>query len=388
MRDALSRAPLTPAEVAGLIEDPDRITLVAQPIVDARRGVVAGYELLSRFRLEQPAPPDHVFAEAMRHGLADRLEAAVVTHALALAEHRPRNTFVTVNVDPRQLRSRAVLDALEKARSLSGVVIELTEHGEPDDLDALREALRGLRAQGALSAIDDAGAGYSGLKQILELQPQFLKIDRDLVTNLHTNEAKRALVQMLGELAARLDAWVIAEGIEHEAELVVLQRLGVPLVQGWFLGRPAAPWAELRNEAFDILAGRTSLPSVQRQVGDVLEPCPIVADGAWPDAPIAVALQEDRRIAALRVRSGGVPMERGGHEVMTVHQDTPLSAAALRAATRPEPVRWDPLVGVDDLGCYLGVVSMQRLVCALAASEEPERTPLRRLSLLPAPGTS
>jgi hypothetical protein len=50
-------------------------------------------------------------------------------------------------------------------------------------------------------------------------------------------------------------------------------------------------------------------------------------------------------------------------------------------------VRWDPLVGVDDLGCYLGVVSMQRLVCALAASEEPERTPLRRLSLLPALGT-
>lgn len=383
MRDAAARAPLSLVELAGLIEDPGRLALVGQPIVDTRRGRIAGYELLSRFVLDRPAPPDHVFAEALRHGLADRLEAAVIERALALVPGRPANCFVTINVDPRQLRSQVVLDALDRPASLAGVVIELTEHGEPDDLKAMRETLLHLRKKGAFTAIDDAGAGYSGLKQIIELQPQFLKIDRDLVSNLHANEAKRALVQMLGELAGRLDAWVIAEGIEHEAELSALQQLGVPLAQGWFLAKPGPPWCEVRSEALDLLGTRSSMPSIPRRVGHLVEPCPVVLDGAWPEASIAIVLTPERRASVLRTRASCGMIERGSHELLTVLRDTGLAEAAYRAATRPERTRWDPLVCVDDEGRFVGVVPIQRLVCALAAATEPEREPLRRLSMVP-----
>ena len=223
MRDSSYRAPLSREDILRLIEEPGHIALVGQPIVETRRGRVGGYELLSRFALEQPVAPDQVFAEATRHGLADRLEGAVIETALRLVGTQPPNCFVTINVDPRQIRSRVVLDALDRPSSLRGIVLELTEHGEADDLDAMREVLEHVRARGANTAIDDAGAGYSGLKQILELRPQYLKIDRDLVSGLHQNEAKRALVQMLGELAGRLDAWVIAEGIEtrEQAKLIL-----------------------------------------------------------------------------------------------------------------------------------------------------------------------
>jgi EAL domain-containing protein (putative c-di-GMP-specific phosphodiesterase class I) len=385
VRDSSYRAPLTREQILRLIEEPGHIALVGQPIVETRRGRVGGYELLARFSLEQPVAPDQVFAEATRHGLADRLEGAVIETALGLVGTQPRNCFVTINVDPRQIRSRVVLDALDRPSSLSGIVLELTEHGEPDDLDAMREVLEHVRARGANTAIDDAGAGYSGLKQILELRPQYLKIDRDLVSGLHQNEAKRALVQMLGELAGRLDAWVIAEGIEHEAELVVLQQLGVPLTQGWFLSRPAPPWCEVRSEALDVLGARESIPMVGRRIGAEAEPCPLIGEEGWEHAPIAVGLDGEGRPRTLRLRTLHGVVERAPHETLIIRRDTSLGDAAWRAAARAERVRWEPLVCVDDRGAFLGVVAMERLVCALASAGEPERLPLRRLTQRPPP---
>lgn len=339
---------------------------MAQPIIDLPRGIVVGYEILSRFRLDHPMSPDRVFAAAARQGLGAELEARVLERGLVLAETLPDNCFLSLNVDPTLLATDRVLYALELRPSLAGLVFELTEHTAIEDLSAVVSAVAWLRERGGLVAMDDAGAGYSGLKQILELRPQLLKLDRALITDIDDDPAKRALVQMIGELAGRLDAWLLAEGIETEAELRVLRQLGVPLGQGYFLQRPGPPWAELRNEARGALTGSTAAlrsPSIAHRL---LEACATCGDDEpWPTAKISVRLAAGRPIA-MKVTEGYVSHERASHELLRVKRESPLPALGQRAITRDEAYCWDPLVCVDDLGQYVGIIRMPRLVSALA----------------------
>lgn len=363
--------PFTGEEVRALLAEPEKIALVAQPIVDVKRAVVTGYELLARFALGRPAPPDKVFAAAARLGLGAELEATVIARALDVAATRPANCFITINVDPLHILSTEVKALLDRPESFRGLVFEMTEQHAIRDVKALRTTLDSLRERGALIAIDDAGAGYSGLKQIIDLQPQLLKVDRDLVTGIHRNEAKRALVQMLGELAGRLDAWVLAEGIEDDEEAATLVQLGVPLVQGYFFGRPAPPWggidptaeALLRELARDTLASRET-------IDDLVERCLIVTgDEPWPErARCSVRIDETRRPIGMRVLGEDGARVRTGTELLRVKRGSPVADVALRAATRLERLRWDPCVCIDDRGGLEGIVPMQRLVCALATN--------------------
>lgn len=207
------------------------LQLVFQPIVDLRRGAVAGYETLVRFDGPVRAGPDRWFAEAARRGRQSELDHAVVERALALRSSLPRNTFLTINIEPESLHDRRVLQLLCD-HDLRGVAIEVTEHRALDELGPVRAALDRLRTAGALLAVDDAGAGYAGLQQILAMRPQILKVDRSLVEGIDTDEAKAALLEMLGVFAGRIDAWVLAEGVETRGEALRCASLGVPLAQG------------------------------------------------------------------------------------------------------------------------------------------------------------
>lgn len=224
--------------LSDVLADPGQPRLVFQPIVDLARGVVTGYECLARFDSEPYRTPDQWFAAAWRLDRGAELEALVVQRALAARDRLPPGTFLTVNITPSALQRDAVRRVVA-GRDLRRLVLELTEHDAFGDEDALRDALAGLRAQGALVALDDAGSGYAGLQQLLAVRPDIVKLDRSLVQDVDQDEAKLALVEMVGVLSGRLDAWLLAEGIETAAELEVFQRLGVPLGQGWHLGVPA-----------------------------------------------------------------------------------------------------------------------------------------------------
>jgi EAL domain-containing protein (putative c-di-GMP-specific phosphodiesterase class I) len=353
-------------DIRGLLADPDRLVLVVQPIVDLRRADIVGFEVLSRFRLERPLGPDRVFAAAARQGLAAELEALVITRAFALADRLPDNCFLSVNVDPGMLTSEPVRAALDARPSIAGLVLELTEHHVIEDLSAVTQAVRALVARGAMVAMDDAGAGYSGLKQILELRPQLLKLDRALIAGIDEDPAKRALVSMIGELAGRLDAWLLAEGIETGAELRILRQLGVPLAQGYFLARPAAPWPTLRPEALAISRGTPAYVRSPAVASRLLEACATCsADEPWPEAKLAVRLVAGRP-TALRVMEAGVSYERSEHQLLRIKRESSIADVAQRAVTRDPSSCWDPLVCVDDLGSFLGVIRMPILVSALA----------------------
>ncbi|HEX6242020.1 MAG TPA: EAL domain-containing protein, partial [Polyangiales bacterium] len=211
--------------------------LVFQPIVDLQRGLCAGYEVLARFQGPPRATPDAWFIAAHARGRGVELEALVIERALSQRRWLPRDCFLTINVAPAALLSESI-QTLLRSQLLSHVVFELTEHVPVADYDLLVRAIREVKRLGALVAVDDAGAGYASLKHILLLRPDFVKLDRALVAGVHTDEAKAALVEMFGGFTSRIDAWLCAEGVEGAAELSRLIQLGVPLAQGYFLGRP------------------------------------------------------------------------------------------------------------------------------------------------------
>jgi EAL domain-containing protein (putative c-di-GMP-specific phosphodiesterase class I) len=117
------------------------------------------------------------------------------------------------------------------------VVLEVTEHAAVADYPAFRAAMAELGPKVRL-AVDDAGAGFASLRHILELRPAFVKLDRWLVADLESDDARQAMIVGLRHFARSTGCRLIAEGIETDRELAVLRTLDIPLGQGFLLGRP------------------------------------------------------------------------------------------------------------------------------------------------------
>jgi EAL domain-containing protein (putative c-di-GMP-specific phosphodiesterase class I) len=342
---------------------------VYQPIVDLARGVVVGYEALIRFVDYPVGNPEQWFAAAREYGVDAELQAAVLRAAFTERGTLPRNCFLTVNIGPEVLDSPVVRQIWRDQGDLRGIVVELTEHVAIDDHDALEPDLNGLRAAGALIAVDDAGSGYAGLTRLLALRPAMIKLDRELVRDIDHDEAKRALVEMVGTFAGRIDAWLLAEGIERAGELAALAELEVPLAQGYHLGRPAAPWASLTEAAEQALLGRRDLPTGD-SLRRLLEHPPVITDArlagdAFADRTVDLVVlcdEHHRPLAALDDRAAPIAIVA---PAMKINVDTPVSAAALRAITR---AGWaEPLLCTDNAGRYVGVVRIPRLLHTLGS---------------------
>jgi len=139
---------------------------------------------------------------------------------------------------------------------LAGLVIEITEHERVGDEDELRSQLAPLRERGARIAVDDAGAGYAGLQQVMRIHPDIIKLDRSLVAEVDSDPAKAALIDAFARFARGTGAVVCAEGIETAAELRVVADLDVTYGQGFGLGKPQAPWASMSSWVATTLSRR------------------------------------------------------------------------------------------------------------------------------------
>jgi EAL domain-containing protein (putative c-di-GMP-specific phosphodiesterase class I) len=148
----------------------------------------------------------------------------------------PEPAWLNINVSPELVLAGEPLAPI-LAGSARPVVLELTEHVAITDYPALRAALERLGPNVRL-AVDDAGAGFASLRHILELRPDYVKLDRAIVKGVDRDPARQALVAGLVYFAARTGAILVAEGVETEAEVHQVRELGVPLAQGYRLGRP------------------------------------------------------------------------------------------------------------------------------------------------------
>jgi EAL domain-containing protein (putative c-di-GMP-specific phosphodiesterase class I) len=208
-----------------------------QPILSMQPFQVVGFEALCRFAPEPYRTPDLWFAEAHAAGFGERLEVAVLRHAVEALRVLPAPVFVSVNASPATILGGSLPDVFA-GLPMRRLVLEVTEHARVPDYGALREALAPLRDAGAKLAIDDAGAGYSSLQHILHLRPDIIKLDMGLTRSVDRDPAKRALVAALCHFARETGCQIVAEGIETEAEFEALEGLGVAKGQGYLLGRP------------------------------------------------------------------------------------------------------------------------------------------------------
>jgi diguanylate cyclase (GGDEF)-like protein len=223
--------------------------VVVQPIVSVPDATVHAYEALARFDARGTSSPLHWFALADELAMRDRLELACLRAALRVMPDRPAGTAFTINLSAPLLLDPRVTAALDALPALDGLIIEVTENSLLDDSAEMRAEMARLTARGARFAVDDMGAGYSGLRQITTLRPSYLKLDRSLVTGIDRDPDRGALVGAMVGYARQTGGHLVAEGVETEAELAALVALGVPLVQGFHLARPDWPWPRLHRPA-------------------------------------------------------------------------------------------------------------------------------------------
>jgi EAL domain-containing protein (putative c-di-GMP-specific phosphodiesterase class I) len=226
---------------------------VFQPIVELTTGKWVGYEALTRF--SDGTRPDLRFLAADKVGMMVRLETACLREQVAMARRLPPGVFLSLNVSPAlAIELMPLIEVIEEADH--PVVLEVTEHVEIQDYPKLMAALNCLRARVRLS-VDDAGAGYAGLHHIVELRPQFVKLDISLVRNVDVDPARQAMVTGMAHFAEIVGCELIAEGIETANEMATVRLMGVKYGQGFFLAKPEEAGAEPAPRAAPLARKRT-----------------------------------------------------------------------------------------------------------------------------------
>lgn len=237
-RQAATRARRREKRIRRMIDEDDRLSIVFQPICSLS-GRTVGAEALARFHGPPKRAPDRWLAEAGTVGLRIELELEAAKRALSALPSLPPDIYLSVNLSPETLRSASFRKLLLENADPARIVVEVTEHARIDDYERLNVAFDRLREVGVRLAVDDAGAGFASLRHILRLAPHFIKLDRTLIDGIQADRSRQALAAGLISFADKIEATIIAEGIERSVEVDALRELGVDYGQGFFIAKPA-----------------------------------------------------------------------------------------------------------------------------------------------------
>jgi EAL domain-containing protein (putative c-di-GMP-specific phosphodiesterase class I)/DNA-binding response OmpR family regulator len=226
-----------------------RVTTMFQPIARSHDGSIFGYEILTRGPKESSfRNSDMLFSFAREsHLLWDLEELALESAVERLRESELGDKKFLVNLEAEMFERSEfrIHDLMTYFSAQKGnIVFELTERAAIEDYVAFRKLLEEFRNLGIEIAIDDAGSGYASLEAIAALSPDYLKITKSLVSTIAKEPIKQDVIRMLVELAAKTGAKTLAEGIETAEEYEWCSKLGVDLLQGYYIGRPSEHLAE------------------------------------------------------------------------------------------------------------------------------------------------
>jgi diguanylate cyclase (GGDEF)-like protein len=370
--------------------DSGAIEIVVQPIVDLAAGRTHAFEALSRFAGPGPASPAQWLAMAEPLGMRVELELACLQHSLALLSELPGGARLSVNLSAVALhdpRTRGLLRESHPER----LIIELTEESLITDMRSLRADLDPLLSCGITLAVDDMGAGYSNLRQVIELAPTLLKLDRTLVRGIDRDPSQRLLIDALTGYAQRTGAEIVAEGIETEAELEVIRALGISYGQGYLLARPAPPWPSVNLPASEQPPRR----DVARGSRPVTIPPDTTADQArqrfiaLPELESLTLVDGEHRPLALITRHrlltvlghrfgyalwGERPVARiADRYCLRLPAGTPIEELARKSLVRPLEHRHDPILLIDERGRLVGQVTMSDMLMASSPRHQAEQ---------------
>ena len=239
-------------ELKGILGE-KQLKAAFQPVRRLSDGAVTGFEALIRgpqgSALERPSA---LFSVSHQNDMDVELESLCLETIFAGLPRAVRSRQLFVNASATLLRHPIFLNARNLTainKSHPDVVLEISEKEVVGDWESFRDILQVVRKANFKIAIDDAGSGYSGLETILYLRPDYIKIADSLVRHLETDPIKREIIASLASIGRRINASLIAEGIEREEECAALRELGIEYGQGYLLGRPSFQAAAGRNGA-------------------------------------------------------------------------------------------------------------------------------------------
>lgn len=245
-------------ELKKIIKEEEVYTLF-QPIVKLPEYEIIGYEALTRgLGHGEFERPDKLFKMAYESDLLIELERLCRKKALTAASNMKSEHMLFMNVEPdsvndpelRQIAASTLL--FDSSLTPDRIVLEITERSAIMAFSAFRGALEYFRALGFKIAIDDAGAGYATLQSILELRPDFIKLDMSLIRDIDTDNVKQQLVRALGGFGQGTNVSMIAEGIETKAELRTLLKMDMNLGQGFVFAYPSEPFPKIRKHMINL----------------------------------------------------------------------------------------------------------------------------------------
>jgi EAL domain-containing protein (putative c-di-GMP-specific phosphodiesterase class I) len=226
----------------------DTMWIAYQPIVDARRKRIFGYEALMRTKEPSLPHPGAVLDAAERLDRLPDLGRRIRTLAADGFDGAPSHALLFVNLHTRDLLDPALYEkAAPLARFAERVVLEITERAAIDDVKDIQARVSVLRYGGYRIAIDDLGAGYAGLSSFVALQPEIVKLDMSLVRNVHQSELKQRLIGSMTSVCKEMGMQVVAEGIEVAEESESVMGFGCDLLQGYLFAKPGPPFPTVQG---------------------------------------------------------------------------------------------------------------------------------------------
>lgn len=356
----------------------DNLQSVFQPIFRATTGELEGCEALIRLPVESGfASPADAFTDSVRVGLLQTLEAAATTcHLRAVRGHaHGKRLFLNLSAplfsDPRFGVSWLVAKTREAELAPHQVVLEIPETLRIRNTASFVKHIEPFRREGFQIAIDDFGAGYTNLRMISDLSPDFVKVDRVFVDGIASHARKRILVESVVTLCHRVNCSVIAEGIELPLDLEICLSAGVDFLQGFLFARPqeaetafeaaelalpAPPTSNLHEEVKSLLNVETPLsPNEMGSAGERFAASPRLR-------AIPVVVRET--IAGLLKRPPDVDPVPDAFDWLS--ENASLEEAVALVRQRPESRRFDPIVIVGPNRLYRGLLPIDRLLSQLA----------------------
>jgi diguanylate cyclase/phosphodiesterase len=383
------------------IIDQRDITMHYQPIMDFHNGTIFGWEALARGPKESSfRSPVMLFEMAEKLERLFPLEEICREKALAHLGEIAKSQKLFLNIHPKTMADpnftpgKTLRKIEEAGLTPENIVFEITERHSIQNFDLFYRTLAHYRSQGFLVAVDDAGAGYSGLTSIAEIRPDFIKIDKNLVMDVDRDPVKRALIETFVSFANKIGSRIIAEGVENKAQATCLVDMDVHFGQGFYLARPSAPKPGLSIDPQKL----KPLADIAKETFSCSIPVGKLAEAPHPVGRDFLAckarsfFEENRHISNLVVEEDGLPvglvMEYHLNRQLTtqygmalfynrpitnvmdplpliIDERTPVEQAAKMAMER------EPLKAYDDIiitrqGRLFGAITVQRLMNTLA----------------------
>ncbi len=231
-----------------------RINTYFQPIISLKNGDIIGYEALSRGPIEGLLHlPETLFDCAKIMNKVWELDLLCRIKAIERAKEIIGDKYLFINIEPDIIKDpefkRGFTKEYLEAYQISpeNIIFEITEHQAVLDFKGFREIIDNYKGQGYRIAIDDAGDGYSGLRMLAEIRPNFVKIDMGLIRNIDKDMMKKELLRSMQSFSRITNIKLIAEGIETIDELRTLIEIGIEYGQGYFIQKPKPSFIQLNS---------------------------------------------------------------------------------------------------------------------------------------------